>query len=239
MANVGENYLLPGVDCREEKYLREKELSEFPRYLRFDTISLRCNGLTLSYTQSMLNTIELFKSCLQILSPVLKDTNLTCIHGTIDKRKRGKLYKDHKELIEHFQNSLLPICDSSRGYLFELTFNSDKKSANNVLASIIQMPSVGRCSTLSFNIHPFRVGYMSGYHFDILPVEEISNWLHREYHNNKIGSQMQQEKHLKISTCERVNVQQICHRLKEVAIIYHYSTTLSFLLIKFADFYGG
>ena len=99
-------------------------------------------------------------------SKLLKDDKILC-HFHQNWRN---YFKEHSQLLGYIRNQFLPICDSSRGYHFLIHF--DENSATNVIASLLQMDEIKRCSKVKIGIE-IDNGILH------LPIEEISNWLER------------------------------------------------------------
>ena len=87
-------------------------------------------------------------------------------------------FSNHSQLLEHLLNRVLPICNSSRGYRFEIFFVSEENSATTVIvSSILHMSEIKRCSILEIHINYGEQNQ--------LPVMAISNWLERPEDDDK------------------------------------------------------
>ena len=99
-------------------------------------------------------------------------------------------FSDHLKLLDYIRNRFLPICNSSRGYKFDICFFSDRNSDANVIASILEMGEIKRCTNVGIKI----IGGAQ----KRLPIEEISNWLERSPDGTKNNLHNQKERFLKI-----------------------------------------
>lgn len=83
-------------------------------------------------------------------------------------------FDDHTKLVEHIRNEISLLCNSARCYKFNIALHTDKDSVAEVIDSILQMPSINRCSNVDFWLHDDFRGISVE-----LPIETISNWLFR------------------------------------------------------------
>ena len=100
----------------------------------------------------------------------LKDSNKITLYAEIDFDRWG-YFRDHIHLLEYLRTRLLPICNSSRAYKFDISLGT--KSAPDIIASLLQMPEIKCCSNVKIKFEQKRKVHNQ------LPVEEISNWLER------------------------------------------------------------
>ena len=151
---------LVGSD-REEISLAN--LAKFPPFLRF-------NEVLLNYHHgSLLTKCRLFEECLDSIKPALKDSNKTCFAAKINQADPND-FSDHSTVVIYLRDILLPLCDSSRSYEFNISFELDENSTTKIISSILQISQVGSCSNVSINLF--------NYYFSTrLPVDDISNWL--------------------------------------------------------------
>ena len=86
-------------------------------------------------------------------------------------------FNNHSALNDYLQNRLLSICDSARGYKFRISLGQDENENDvaNVISSIIQMPTIERCSKVDIVILCYWEANKQ------LPVENISNWLDEKF----------------------------------------------------------
>lgn len=153
----------------ERTNISQNDLAEFPQFLRFGRIELRYN-----HFYGPIPIGEKCHSFVNWLQPIKKaatDSNIY-FRGWINKNS-GTTFSDHFQLQEHIRNELLPICDSSRRYTFDIRFFSDENAGTNFIEEILQMDPINSCSTLIF--------VLSGpeNHQLQLPIEAISTWLNR------------------------------------------------------------
>ena len=126
-------------------------------------------------------------------------------------------FNNHSTLIDYFQNQLLSICDSARGYKFRIYFRSDEdeNDITNVISSILQLPTIERCSNVEIEIRCYWEVNKQ------LPVEVISNWLEKSVDGMEINSRKQREKLLTIRMRDIQNVQKMIDHLKSVYLLFN------------------
>ena len=117
---------------------------------------------------------------------------------------------DHSKVLEYLRNRLLPICDKSRGYEFCISFESDANTIRFVISSILQMDQIDRSSNVKIDIWADDRTK--------LPIEEISNWLHRSCDGGG-----QRERSLFIQLEEIKSIVEVFVHLKEVFILYFFA----------------
>lgn len=191
--------------------IHRNDFEEFPPFLYLDKIGLEYYG-----TMTITKKCELFKSHLQSIKRALYHSNIE-FHGSIHKDNKGYFvgspkhidFHDHTKLVEHIRNEVLPLCGSARCYSFNITLYTDKNSAAKIIDSILRMPSVNRCSNVSFW---FRDDGIKG-----ISVETISNWLFRMSDGNgEINCPKRHPRLLKIGSIMLQNVMDIWDALKQV-----------------------
>ena len=198
--------------CYIYNKLSPTELTAFPSFLRFQNVEL-CYG---SGTQPIDETCELFETYLLPLKPALNDSNII-EPSTIISQDDRNYFNNHSTLINYLQNRLLSICDSARGYKFRISFRSDEdeNDITNVIESILQIPTIERCSNVEIEIHCcWEVNKQ-------LPVEMISNWLQKSVDEMEINSRKQEEKLLTIRMCDIQNTQEMIDHLKLVYLLFN------------------
>ena len=89
----------------------------------------------------------LFEKQLQSVKSALTGSVL-CFWGIINESK-ASCFHDHLELLNYLRDRLLPICNKSREYKFDISFDSDKSAAEHVIASILETPQLNHCSSLN------------------------------------------------------------------------------------------
>lgn len=134
------------------------ELEAFPRFFRFNTISL-------SYNKGAQGIEEKCQSFLNYLRPIkgaLIGANVIYFIGRINYT-----------IFEHLHNHLLPIFGHTCSYKFDIECYCPG-DVTNLISSILKIPQINRCRNVSFDIvGSDRVG-------NSLPVESISNWLNQK-----------------------------------------------------------
>ena len=85
-------------------------------------------------------------------------------------------FNNYSTLIDYLQNRLLSICDSARGYKFRISLGQDENENDvaNVISSILQMPTIERCSNVDIVILCFWEVSKQ------LPAK-ITNWLDEKF----------------------------------------------------------
>ena len=144
-------------------------LASFPPFLRFNEVELTCG--------EPWNTKSIEKMCELPIKSALKYAKMIAFKGGINLN-RGNYFSDHSKLLEFLHNRLFPICDSSRGYKFSIDLDSDRHAADDIIFSILQLQQISRCSHAEFR-------FVSANQPTKLPVELVSNWLHRTCDENE------------------------------------------------------
>ena len=142
-------------------------LAPVPPFIRFDRLWLYYD----KGSAPIYEKCKLIDRQLQFFKPALSNSNMIALSARIHYAK-NKHFKDHSQLLDYFRNALLPIVDSAHGYKFVIYLSWDEEVASDMIASILQIPPVTRCSTLQIQI--FGVCRRKK-----LPIEAISNWLNR------------------------------------------------------------
>ena len=198
------------------KHISNVDLAAFPKFLRFKDVELSYNYF---FSEgSIEKKCELFQKYLQQLSPALNDSNLIVFDAYINKGHQH-YFSSHLQLVDHLRQQLLPICDSSRGYTFEICFYSGKSEASAVIESILQLPQIEHCSHVELVLcyaNPTA-----------LPVQAITQWLNRKCNRTGVTGPKGKEKFLKISLDWIQNLVEMCGHLTEVQF------TSLYLLSKF------
>ena len=199
-------------------------MKEIPSFLRFNKFRLVYD----SGSQSLITKCRLFEDCLESIKPALKDSNKTYFEASIN-RDHPNHFSDHLNLVIYLRDRLLPICDSSRRYVFSIWFTSDENSASEVISSILQISQVRSCSHVSIELF--------GYNWsDRLPVEDISNWLAQNTDDvvEIYGMRKWKEnRFLKIIYSDVIsNTQEMWEHLKQVNLAHCYWLLVSLLNCK-------
>ena len=193
---------LVGSD-REEISLAN--LAKFPPFLRF-------NEVLLNYHHgSLLTKCRLFEECLDSIKPALKDSNKTCFAAKINQADPND-FSDHSTVVIYLRDILLPLCNSSRCYEFDINFFSDKHSAADFISSILQISQVRKCSHVSIKLI---------YNESVrLPVEDISNWLvPKSDEGAEICGKKKENRFILIYSYTIPNHREMWDHLKEVNLI--------------------
>ena len=187
-----------------------ENLAEFPPFLRFNKVLLLYGAEPSS--QPLLAKCILFEYCLNSIKPALKDSNKIHFVASINHADPSH-FSDHSSLAIYLHNRLLPICDSSRRYMFDIVFDSqsaDENSVAEVISSILQIPQARTCSNVSIALFYFYVSAR-------LPVENISNWLAPETDDGiELYGKRKQNRFLLIFSSTVENTQEMWEHLKEV-----------------------
>ena len=165
-----------GLSARIGNHYAEIETSHlnveyFPSFLRFGKIDVYFLALPdeddeneiIWDTQLIAEKCQLFEDQLKLIKPAL-DGSIMKIDANIDQ-DNPYFFDDHYELLKYLSDRFLPICDKSRGYEFWIGFDSDENTARFVIASILKLEQVDRCSNLTF--------WLSTADRTKLPIEEI------------------------------------------------------------------
>ena len=215
-----------------------RKLAEFPRFLRFDSVVLIYNRGRYNdpCALSLFRKKRLFLQHLQVLKPALVDTNLFrftariclrftapfCFSGPNYKDLFFKDFEDHFAVLEHLRNKLLPICNSSRHYEFEIVFStissSDPNAATNLIESLLKLPQIVVCSDVKIDVRDCRSVAT------LLPVEAIAKWLNQKSNDptgvNGQKNGKKKEKFLEIYLFEIQNGLKMVSRLTEVYCLF-------------------
>lgn len=138
-----------------------------PTFLRFDNVQLLYDT---NNTKPIEEKCEFIKSQLLPIKLALNGSNMVNFHACI--RQENCHFNDHSQLLECIRNRFLPICNSFRGYTFEINFLSDPNTNTTVIASLLKMDELKRCSNILIKLRASVIQSR-------LPVEEISNWLEK------------------------------------------------------------
>ena len=172
-------------------------LDELPKFVRFKRVELEycddyngygehgCAKISVekrdrSPEQSIAEKCQSLVKYLQPLKEALNNLVLLYFVAVINAND-GSCFSDSSKLLNHVQNEVIPICNSSRGYRIEISyFESEMNDCPNVIASILQMNPFIRCSHLEIILHRY---FHTDTYGDVeppqLPIERISNWLER------------------------------------------------------------
>lgn len=154
--------------------------ADIPKFIRFKEIRLGYEGphpntrmrmMECShYISSIEEKSQSILNCLKQLKSALNDSDMF-LYLRIEENERTQ-FNSSFQFLQHLQNELLPICDSSLSYHFRIDFDKATNVGGNEIASILQMYQLNYCSKISISgvWRWTRNGW---------PIEVISNFLHR------------------------------------------------------------
>ena len=105
------------VEAKEKVSLALSELTIIPPFVRFDIVQL----LYLYGKEPIKEKCEWIESNLLPLKPALYDSIMVKFIGGIEQNDR-RYFSNHSTLLDYIRCRLLPICDSFRGYKFDISF---------------------------------------------------------------------------------------------------------------------
>ena len=192
-----------GNKCEE---IALSKLIVVPHFLRFNLVAL----VYRSGSQSIDQKCDSFRVYLSAIKATLNDSNIIHFNCQINGEDQSQ-FRNHSTLIEHIRH-IVSICDSSRGYSFELipVVLGDYETVDDyesLVAPILQMPSIVRCSFVL--ITPECASYRH------LPIEIISNWLNRERH--AMGQNQRKRELILNFAFDDARIQEMCDFLKQVS----------------------
>ena len=191
------------------------DLTALPPFLRFNIVQLEVELGYVQATQPIAEKCLLFENLLQqSLKPAL-DGSVLAFGGDISENE-SSCFHNHLELLNYLRDRILPICNKSREYKFDIVFDSDERAVQYAIASILQTPQLAHCSSTQFRIYYDYDSYdsLSDNITEILvrlPINEISNWLHR-----KCDGERKKSLHIYSEGIE--NLREMVSHLKEVNV---------------------
>ena len=161
-------------------------------------------------SQSIDEKLHLLHNQLQLFKTAFSDLKELNLLANINKNRQSQ-FRNHSQLLDHLHKQVLPVCDSSSVYNFFLDVQSDNDRTADFIAQILQMHPITRCQE-------FYLYYTNETSIQ-LPVEVISNWLHRN--SDEIGctktGQSKEKRFLVIfNRIEILNAAEMCDRMKTV-----------------------
>ena len=183
------------------------------RFLRFNSVFL----IYSPGSQSIDEKLHLLQNRLQLFKTAFRDVEKITLIAKINQTDQSQ-FRNHSQLLDHFREQVLPICDSSPFYSFQIDFQSDNDAAGNFIAQILQLPSIIRCRDVLFLYEKET--------FIQFHAETISNWLHRNS-DDRIGctGTGQSKKERILATNNRIKIQnavEICDHLKMVRAFFNF-----------------
>ena len=188
------------------KELCQSDLADIPQFIRFDVVQLDYFYFTIPIEEMC----PLVVNYLQPLKKALNGSKLITFIGGIGG-KDPSMFRNHLQLLNHIQDELLPMCDSSHGYKFKIQFNSDTNAAANVIRIILQMHPIDRCSNVEIGLYG---NFEQRNQLPRLPIKAISNFLHRKC--DKFREDSNKIIYLRINLTRIQNVQATCDHFKKV-----------------------
>ena len=218
---IGTNFIGPDA-VAEGKEISFQGLALFPAFLRFRKVQISYDG----GSQPIADKCQSFDGCLQSIKSAINDSCLILFVCKVDQNDESH-FSDHQTLIEYLRDRLLPICDSSRAYSFDIVFDSDKNSSSSVIDSILQMSQIN-----CYSCFDVFIGLIDDANPAQLPIDTISKWLHRS--GTEIR-QKQKDNFLLICSYKAFqNIPEMCDLLKTVyftLFFIKHSLNFSFYLI--------
>ena len=168
-------------------------------------------------SQPIAEKCELFCRYLSSIKLTLRNSEMISFVCKVDEDDPSQ-FRNASALLDHIRH-ILSICNSSREYFFELTLRTDSNAFGNVIASILEMPTIASWSHVCIaSLFPTGVTQ--------LPIEVISNWLNREH--REIDQNQQKRRLILGCFAEYAHIQEMCDFLKQVAYIFKYLSPNSF-----------
>ena len=197
----------------DRKKISRANLAAFPPFLRFTEVRLRYD----TGYQSLFTKCRLFEDCLKSIKSALKDPIKICFVAYINRDDRSD-FSDHSSVAIYLHYGLLPICDSSRCYEFNIDFDFDLDeyepdgfASMDLIYSILQISQVQSCSNVSIELSGNSTS-------TFLPVEEILDWLAQKTADCvEIYDTKEQNRFLWIKSLCIPNIQEMWDHLKEVS----------------------
>ena len=186
------------------------ELAKSPQFVRFNIELCYKSDVTIE------EKCKIFVNYLRGIEAItLNDVNQINFIFPISKMCLSS-FSDHLQIFNDLRKELLPVCGTPRSYKFELYFNYGTNdvdtSGTNVIAQILQMHPINRCSNIELRLY----GIIPPMQW---PIETISDWLHQK--SDGIAEKSQ-KRFLKIYSDEWKNLRnerELFGHLREVKIL--------------------
>lgn len=175
------------------KRISHKTLASMPQFICFDTVELSYQ----SGSQKMAKKCRLFTRCLEPLKTALDRAHLLRFTARISGINQSIF-------VRHLSDELLPICGSFHCYEFSIHLVSGQNSGTMLIASILQLPAIVRCTKIGIELKEQAI---------TLPVDTISDWLNRKSDNE---GKYNGQKSLLLDGLEILNAREMCDHLKKV-----------------------
>lgn len=186
-------------------------MTTFPSFLRFGYVQL-WYGCGLQPIEAKCKLFEL--KLLQLKSALNESISLV-FDSVISNNDQG-VFNNQAQLSEYIHHQLTPICYSSRCYKFRIHLMSYESSATEVIASLLQIPEIKRCSMLGIEL--IHWGEQNQ-----LPIETISNWLEQSVDGMEMENSIQKHRERSLTiTIDGIraieNVQEMLNHMKMVSV---------------------
>ena len=189
---------------RNQKAISLVDLKAFPSFLCFDHVYLRF----WSGSQTIAEKCQLFGSFLPSIMGAINDSCEILFVGNVDQNDPSE-FSNSSKLIDYLRDGLLPTCNSSHRYIFEIHFSLEENSGTKVIESILKMPQIVQCPNVVIGLCCISGPIQ-------LPVKEIDQWLKQ---NNGVIGKKKEKKFLKIYSGNIENISGMCENLIEVLFI--------------------
>ena len=191
--------------------IRKRQLAKLPQFVRFNKVELcyKSGGTIEEKCKMFVNYLH------DIEAMILNGVNQIHFVFPISKMCLSS-FSDHLQILNYLQKELLPVCGTPRGYKFEFSFdfhyphNDVDTSGTNLIAQILQLHPIDRCSNIEIKLCGFSAPKMQW------PCEAISNWLHQKPQEI---AEKSQKRFLKIYSGKMKNFpneRELCDHLREV-----------------------
>ena len=176
---------------------------------------------------------RLFEIALQVLMPAL-DHSFFLFYAKIGApygydsdsyswltyyNRNDSLFAEYSHLLEHFQNELLSICESFRGYKLVIEYSmfcyrsyDVPRCDTGLLASILELPQIKRSAQFKIDLCCECDEEQTE-----LPVEQISDWLNQKSDETERNGGDQHKRFLQIRLQRIFNIFEMWDQLKKVS----------------------
>ena len=202
-----------------------------PPFLRFDEVIL-CYHNEVSEV-AIYEKCRLFEIAFEVLKPAL-DHSFFLFYAKIGApygydsdsyswltyyNRNDSLFAEYSHLLEHFQNELLPICESFRGYKLVIEYSmfcyrsyDVPRCDTGLLASILELPQIKRSAQFKIDLCCECDEEQTE-----LPVEQISDWLNQKSDETERNGGDQHNRFLQIRLQRIFNIFEMWDQLKKVS----------------------
>lgn len=165
------------------------ELTTFPQFPRFNNFRIWYSASEFGFTSALIEKkYKFIESYLLALKSALNDSNMIEFNADIYEHSHS-YFSNHLQLLDYLRYRFLPVFfNSSHRYKFNIHFSSDGNSSAKVVASILQIPQIERCSNVEIEVNNGE---------QKLPVDAISNWLEKSVDGMK-NNKGQKKRFLKV-----------------------------------------